>query len=110
MTPSMTQWARVKTMLTRKPEPKPTRKAPPPTVLLRIWKTISTPIIAADQNKGPESISEAWNLASSDLGNIFVILLVAGLLSIFTCGIGAPIGYIALAYVYKQKRGEPIAA
>lgn len=69
-----------------------------------------TPIIAADQNKGPESISEAWSLASSDLGNIFVILLVAALLSLFTCGIGAPIGYIALAYVYKGKRGEAVAA
>jgi hypothetical protein len=56
------------------------------------------------------SISEAWNLASSDLGNIFVILLVAALLSLFTCGIGAPIGYIALAYVYKGKRGEAVAA
>lgn len=68
-----------------------------------------TPIVAAAQNRGADALGEAFGIASADFGNSFLLLLVVGLLSACTCGLGAPIGMIALAHNYKAKRGEPIA-
>jgi hypothetical protein len=68
-----------------------------------------TPIIAVAQNRGADALGEAFTFGTSDFGNTFLLLLVVALLSACTCGLGAPLGFLALAHNYRVRRNEPLA-
>jgi hypothetical protein len=68
-----------------------------------------TPIVAVAENKGADALGVAMNIVTSRFGEFFLILLVAGLLTLCTYYLLAPFAFISMAYLYKTHRGEPVA-
>lgn len=69
----------------------------------------SFPIISADQDRGPDALSEAVNLHTSNFGLFGVYWLLGGLIVWLTCGLGGPVVMLGGVYLYKLNRGETVA-
>ena len=55
------------------------------------------------------SLKSSFELTTKNFGTVGVFALVAIVLTIFTCGLAAPVVQISTAYMYKALNGKPIA-
>lgn len=86
--------------------------------LFILWAWQFARYSALDTGQGVvESFKESWRLVRTNVGMSILnllVLLVAGIVSAVTCGIGAlvamPFAALFMAHMYRQFRGEPIAA
>jgi uncharacterized membrane protein len=68
------------------------------------------PFFILDRNEEPvQSLSSSFNLVKQDPGNLILLALVAFVITFFTCGLLAPVGWFAAAYAYRTLSGQAVA-
>lgn len=85
-------------------------------VLTLAW-SMTLPLIVDRGMGGVEAMKESWRITSGQRFNIFVTMLLLGLViagGCCLCGLGAPIGMaltpIAICFVYLRITGQPVAS
>jgi len=92
-----------------------------PGVLIALLLYLTNPIIVEQRVGGIEAMKMSWNALRGQLGSLFVLLLVLGLINIagvIPCGLGllitTPLLYLTIAVVYRDlfpgPGGEPAMA
>jgi hypothetical protein len=56
-----------------------------------------------------DSITSSFNLVKDNLGSVFLLALLAVVINFCTCGLGAGVTQIAIAYAYRTLNGQPVA-